>query len=153
MSDKGLPPRDSTDKGIKFDGHKPRTDLLPGFPLLQVANVLSLGAHKYGDHNWRAGMKWTRPYAAALRHLLAWIEGEDNDQESGLNHIDHALCELMFLRQYIKDYPDNDDRYNAYEKELRGDNKPKKTPFVPVLDDYMKAAQDQANALGRMVVS
>lgn len=98
-------------EGVKYDQEKPRTDLLPALPLLAVAAVLAHGAHKYSDHNWRQGMPWTRPYAAALRHMFAWSEGEDLDRESGLNHIDHALCELMFLRQFIADYPQLDNRY------------------------------------------
>lgn len=98
-------------EGVKFDQDKPRMDLLPPFPLMQVAMVLGHGAKKYADHNWRKGMDFSRPYAAALRHLCAWNDGEDIDPESGLNHIDHALCELMFLRQYIKDFPERDDRF------------------------------------------
>lgn len=98
-------------EALKYDTEKPRTDLLPGFPLVCIARVLGYGAQKYAAHNWRKGMEWSRPYGAALRHMLAWNEGEDTDPESGLNHIDHALCELMFLRQYIADCPELDNRY------------------------------------------
>jgi hypothetical protein len=97
--------------GIKHDQGKPPMDLIPSFPLFCIAEVLNYGAVKYSEHNWRKGMPWTRPYAAAQRHLLAWNDGEDLDPETGLNHIDHALCELMFLRQFIKDFPDMDTRY------------------------------------------
>jgi len=99
--------------GVKFDAEKPRVDLLPSFPLICVANVLGMGARKYSAHNWRSGFQHGRLYAAAMRHLLAYNDGEDIDPESGLHHIDHALCELMFLRQMIRDKPELDDRYKS----------------------------------------
>lgn len=99
------------DAGVKFDQGKPPIHLIPSFPLICVAKVLEYGAVKYDEHNWRKGMAWTRPYSAAQRHLLAWNDGEDLDPETRLNHIDHALCELLFLRQFIKDFPESDTRY------------------------------------------
>lgn len=57
---------------MKFDGGKPRTDLLPVKPLLEISKVLECGAAKYGERHWEAGMEWERPYAATLRHLFAW---------------------------------------------------------------------------------
>lgn len=98
-------------KGLKFDAEKPRVDLLPTFPLMQVAKVLTFGANKYAADNWRAGISYRRLYAATLRHLFAWNDGEDLDPETQLNHIDHAICELLFLRQMIESKPELDDRY------------------------------------------
>ena len=97
--------------GFKNDSDKPRVDLLPSIPLLGVARVLGIGARKYSAHNWRGGIQFSRLYAAALRHLLAFNDGEDLDRESGLNHLDHALCELMFLRELFETRKDLDDRY------------------------------------------
>lgn len=57
------------------------------------------GARKYGRHNYRAmGVSATVYYDAALRHIMAWWEGEDIDPESELNHITKALTALMVLR-------------------------------------------------------
>ncbi len=57
------------------------------------------GARKYGRHNYRAmGVSATVYYDAALRHIMAWWEGEDLDLDSGLNHITKALTALMVLR-------------------------------------------------------
>lgn len=51
------------------------------------------GALKYGRSNWRAvGIRASIYYDAARRHLNAWFEGEDLDQESGLPHLAHALA-------------------------------------------------------------
>jgi hypothetical protein len=62
--------------------------------------VLTYGAAKYGAENWRKVQDGrNRYYAAALRHLLAWREGELTDQESGLDHISHAMTNLVFLSE------------------------------------------------------
>ena len=97
--------------GKKHDSDKPRVDLLPTFPLVCVGRVLGFGAKKYDAHNWRGGIAYSRLYGAILRHLYAWADGEDTDEETGFNHLDHALTECMFLRQMVKDRPDLDDRF------------------------------------------
>lgn len=86
--------------GIKHDEGKLRMDLIPPEVEQSLAEILTYGAKKYKDRNWEKGIKYGRVYAALRRHLLAWTEGEENDQESGLPHIKHALCCLAFLVTY-----------------------------------------------------
>ena len=57
--------RNSNEEGKKFDEGKVRVDLIPTESLFAVAEVLTFGASKYGEHNWRKGMAWSRLYAAA----------------------------------------------------------------------------------------
>lgn len=83
--------------GMKFDSEKPRMDLLDHYAVEQLAMVLTFGAKKYAAHNWRNGISKSRLIAAALRHLFAYLGGEDNDPESGLSHVAHAMCCCMFL--------------------------------------------------------
>ena len=99
-----------TNPAMKYDGEKVRLDLLPIAPLIAVGKVLTYGAKKYAERNWEKGLAWSRCYAAALRHLFAWWSGETNDPETGLNHLDHALCEIMFLREFAITHPELDDR-------------------------------------------
>lgn len=87
-------------EGKKFDKEKLRVDLLPPDALEEIAKVLTFGAQKYGDRNWEYGMKWSRPYGAILRHLWAWWKGEDIDPESGISHLGHAGCNILFLITY-----------------------------------------------------
>lgn len=108
-------PEDVATAGVKFDAGKPRLDLLPARPLLDIARVLTFGAAKYDDHNWRRGMRWGRVYASLVRHLLAWHAGEDNDPETGLPHLAHAGCCVLFLLEYAHANPELDDRYRAPE--------------------------------------
>lgn len=106
--------------GKKFDQKKVRTDLLAPKALVEIAKVMGFGAEKYGAQNWREGLAWSRVYAAVQRHLLAWSDGETNDPETGLSHLAHASCGLMFLLEYAQTHPELDDRYkgktNAEEK-------------------------------------
>lgn len=56
------------------------------------------GALKYGRGNYRAiGVRASIYYDACLRHLTAWFEGQDQDPDSGLPHLAHALACLAIL--------------------------------------------------------
>lgn len=102
-------------QGVKHDQGKARYDLLPPEALAGLAEILGYGAAKYAPHNWRKGMNWSRVFAAAQRHVWAYWTGEDTDPESGLPHIDHALCCLAFLSAYQKAGLGTDDRNNLLE--------------------------------------
>ncbi len=92
--------------GLKFDGGKPRWNLLmAGMPaaVLSVVQVLSFGAQKYEAHSWRQVENGLERYTDALyRHLNAYATGEVNDPESGLPHLAHALTNLMFILELEK---------------------------------------------------
>ncbi len=96
---------------VKFDSGKVQLDLLSWPAIRGLGDVLTFGAKKYAAHNWRKGMVHSRLYAAALRHIFASLSGEDRDPESNLDHIDHAMCCLMFLSEYKKLGMGTDDRF------------------------------------------
>lgn len=98
-------------EGVKADGGKLRLELESQAARMGLAAVLTYGAKKYEDDNWRKGMGWRRLIGAAQRHLAAFAAGEDNDPESGLPHIDHAACCLHFLSEYQKTGRGTDDRF------------------------------------------
>lgn len=99
--------------GTKFDQDKLPLNLLSTEALNQVAAVLKFGAIKYAEHNWRGGFKWSRPLAAAMRHITAFNDGEDKDPESGLSHLAHAACCIMFLLEFEKTHKELDDRFKV----------------------------------------
>jgi len=83
---------------MKFDGRKPRWSLLPKGAVLQIIEVLEFGAVKYAENNWqRVENGRQRYYDALMRHMEAWWLGEKTDPESGLSHLAHAGCCLVFL--------------------------------------------------------
>ena len=98
-------------QALKFDQDKLPLNLLSTEALNQTAAVLKFGADKYAEHNWRHGFAWSRPLAAAMRHLHAFNDGEDRDPESGLSHLAHCMCCIMFLLEFQKTHPELDDRY------------------------------------------
>ena len=100
-----------TGTAIKFDQDKLPLHLLSTEAMNQTAAVLAFGAQKYAEHNWRNGFTWSRPLAAAMRHITAFNAGEDKDPESGLSHLAHAACCIMFLLEFEKTHPHLDDRY------------------------------------------
>lgn len=100
----------SDNPGVKFDDGKPRTDLLDATWLLGIAGVMRHGANKYGPHNWRGGIALSRLIAATLRHLFAFMHGEDFDAETGMSHLLHASCCLMMLYVTWVQRKDLDDR-------------------------------------------
>ena len=122
------------DEGRKHDDGKLPISLLSSTALKQVAEILQYGARKYDAHNWRKGLAWSRVIDAALRHLLAFNEGEDLDKESKLSHVAHAACNLMFLLEYIETHPELDDRYKQ-KKEKKNDYKRLATVVVGTVPD------------------
>lgn len=104
--------------GVKHDESKRRMDLIPTSLGSAVARVLEFGASKYGDNNWRKGLKWGRVYAALQRHLADFWDGNDLDSESGLPHLYHAACNIAFLIEFYEKRKDLDDRYSGSKPEL-----------------------------------
>lgn len=90
--------------GRKDDQEKNRLDLIEPEFIEGVGKVLTFGADKYEPNNWqKVEDAEDRYYAAVLRHLMAWRKGEKTDSESGLSHLDHAACNIMFLQHFERE--------------------------------------------------
>lgn len=99
--------------GVKFDREKIQLELLSPRWLSGVGAVLTFGAYKYAAHNWRKGIELSRLLGAALRHILAFLGGEDCDPETGLCHLYHASCCLMFACELWETRPELDNRFKV----------------------------------------
>lgn len=99
----------------KFDNNKTDLTLLDRLALENIAQVMMFGAKKYDRNNWRKGLSQNRLCAAALRHLYAHIDGETFDNESGLLHLAHAGCCIMFAINMLLTKPELDDRIKRDE--------------------------------------
>ena len=97
---------------------KIRLDLLPVGPLVEVGRVFTFGAGHYGDRNWEYGFAWSRCYGAIVRHLWKWFLGEDCDDESGCNHLAHAVANALFLLEYSRTHTEFDDRPKSSEQTI-----------------------------------
>lgn len=89
--------------GVKFDGEKPPLALLPTRALEAVGRVLAFGAKKYQAHNWRGGIQYSRLAGAMLRHVFAFLRGEDKDPETGESHLAHAACCVLFALEFVEE--------------------------------------------------
>mgnify|MGYP003659685052 CR=1 FL=1 len=81
----------------KHDKQKTQYSLIDPSFVTGVAEILTLGAEKYGKGNWQKCKEKARYDDALMRHLMSYFSGEKNDQESGKSHLLHAACNLMIL--------------------------------------------------------
>ena len=115
-------------KDIAGSSKVPMNSMLSGAVMGEVALALFEGALKYGRHNYRQdGVRASVYYDAVGRHLSAWWEGEDVDEESGLSHITKAIAGLHILRDCSIRGMCNDDR------------PPKTADFMKELNNKTKA--------------
>lgn len=93
---------------------KPRFTLIPAKAEEEVARVLTKGADEHGgDNSYLSSDK--QPYevrmSKARRHMNAFWQGQEKDQDSGYHPLAHAICQLMFLLEYeLRGLTDLDDR-------------------------------------------
>jgi hypothetical protein len=81
-----------------------------------MVEVLEFGAQKYAAWNWTKGLSITEICESMKRHLDAFMEGEDNDKESGISHVGHIQCNALFLAWMLQHRPDMDDRWRENKK-------------------------------------
>lgn len=62
-------------------------------------------------------MQWSRLIGAAERHLGEFKVGKDRDKESGLLHLAHLGCCVLFLITYQLCGMGEDDRFKGFLKE------------------------------------
>jgi hypothetical protein len=86
-------------QGMKFDKNKPDYSLLPFAAVDEVVKVLTYGAAKYDRFNWEK-VEAVRYQAATMRHFSTHMQGEKIDQESGISHLAHAICSLLYLLDF-----------------------------------------------------
>jgi hypothetical protein len=107
----------SSTQALRYNTGKPQWSLVDFQALEPMVRVLMYGAEKYtkdgvsGAHNWKQGLPTTEICDSLVRHLAAYLNGEDNDPESGLPHIGHMLCNLMFLSHMTYQNPQWDNRH------------------------------------------
>jgi hypothetical protein len=72
--------------------------LIPLSAQIPTCLALFTGEKKYERWNWRHEQVAASIYIdAALRHIQKWVHGQENDKETGIHHLGHAIAGLMIL--------------------------------------------------------
>lgn len=103
-SDRNLPAEG--ERSLRYNTGKPDYSLIPIAAMQEAAKVLEYGASKYERDNWRRPTHWSVSFACLQRHLAAWQSGEDNDPESGRNHLGHAMCNILQMLDMLENHPE-----------------------------------------------
>lgn len=121
-----IPMPDNNPKS-KFGIKKVPLHLVPPSSMIYLGMAFGNGAAKYGAYNWRStNIAASVYYAAALRHLVAWWDGEQNAKDSGLPHLAHALASIALIVEgtevgnLVDDRPDNGVSAQMMEKYNEG---------------------------------
>jgi len=114
------------ESGSHLDGDKPRmADTIPPQLLLEAGSVFAQNNApregypngKYpdidGKPNFQSGIQTTRLLDSCLRHLLALIDGENEDPDSGYDHAAHMLCNLSMFWWMRENRTDLDRRHDG----------------------------------------
>jgi hypothetical protein len=128
------------DVGRKFDSEKPKMYLLPPKATVEVARVLTFGAAKYDEENWRKLDNAQNRYSGgALRHIFSHLDGELEDPETNCSHLAHAICCLMFkLELELENGKSEEEELRESDSpEHREGNSTTKPQFFP--DGYSKS--------------
>jgi len=119
-----------TARAVRNNIGKLRYNLIPPYPMEQIAKLYTYGAKKYSPNNWKKGMPWSECVAALKRHLAAFeaVEDYDYDQDcagckvgdcnnhSGLFHMVSVAWNAITLIDYYRSNPQFDDRLKSYLK-------------------------------------
>ena len=102
------------DAGLRYNDGKPKyamaLRLVSMVALRGLTAVLEFGAKKYAADNWKKGLSWNATVDSLMRHLIAFVGGENIDPESGLPHVHHIQCNAMFLAHFYETKTGTDDR-------------------------------------------
>jgi hypothetical protein len=77
---------------------KPPLSVVPPSAMFVMGQAMVDGKAKYGAMNWReSAVPASIYYDAALRHLMAWWDGEDKAEDSKVDHLGHVMACMAIL--------------------------------------------------------
>lgn len=105
-------------KALRYNDGKIDWSLVDFRSLEPMVKVLMYGAKKYEIDNWKKGQDLKSLSSCLMRHLVAFMDGEDNDLESGESHLGHILCNAMIMVHSQANHKWTDNRSGKYYDEL-----------------------------------
>jgi hypothetical protein len=104
---------------------KSALDLISPFALIRLGHHLRRGADAYDSRNWEKGIPVTRTIGSLLRHVMAYMAGETDE-----DHLAAIMCNSMFLLHYDEmirrgvlsvDLDDRPDYHSPHEQKKEGE--------------------------------
>ena len=89
-----------------------RYDLVPPEGVEAVAKAMHVGAVTHGDNNWKKGLKNSVLVNHAIRHIVEYLK----EGNTTVDHIGHALANLMMLKWNEVNLPEFNDLNNIVEE-------------------------------------
>lgn len=98
--------RDTYPTGAQRDngGNKGRMDLIATQGLLRLSKLYEAGAKKYSDNNWQKGMNISRYCDGAMRHLVKYMAGCDDE-----DHLSAVAWNVFCIMHHEKEIPEMQD--------------------------------------------
>lgn len=106
---------------IKSDSDKLDLSMLPPEGLEEATKAFMDGMKKYGRHQYRSGMEWSRLVSAMMRHINQFNKGEDRASDSGVHHLGHVIANCMMLLDYYYNNLGTDNRRTHSTKQDKKD--------------------------------
>lgn len=90
--------------GVRYNQNKNRLELIPPEFIDEVGKVFTFGAKKYSVDNWKHldEDQQKQIMGSLLRHIIEYHKGNKLDDESGLNHLAHAACNIAMMIWFEK---------------------------------------------------
>lgn len=90
------------EKSDRFNNGKTQWSIVDFKSIESLPKVLEFGAKKYSRDNWKKGLDLNQILDSMSRHLFELIDGNYLDEESGLSHMGHIMCNAMFYEYHYK---------------------------------------------------
>lgn len=99
-------------EALRYNKGKPQLSLVieARYALEGAAEVLEFGMGKYDRSNWKNSFPKEQLIDSLMRHLCKFMDGEELDDETGLPHVDHLLCNAIFLSYHYNGRKDSENK-------------------------------------------
>lgn len=103
------------EQALRYNEGKPQWSLVDFKSIIPMVEVLEYGCKKYDRDNWKKGLPTREICESMIRHCMKLLEGQYLDDESGLPHVGHIMCNAMFLEHVVINKPHFDNLFGLGE--------------------------------------
>lgn len=101
-------PMVTRENGAKESASPYRFDILPPLAIADVAEVMAVGAIKYGIDNWKS-LPAESHLNHAMQHIFAYIAG-DTQEGDVIEHARHVATRILFWLNCLEETKQNESR-------------------------------------------